>query len=583
MKRALTLLLALALLLGLCLPAGAAEDRAAQLLALAKEAVRNWESELDLSDWDFSTAEAAEAMKLLADDPELFYYDHSVTWFYGTEDNGQVTRLEFIYHDCFTPADTEVFEAAVNRALGCLIPGMNALQTALVLHDYLAVQTAYDIENVRAGTIPDASFTAYGALVLGKAVCQGYAQAYRVLLGRCGIPTAYVPSEGMNHGWTLVKLGESWYHADVTWDDPTPDTPGLARHDFFLRSDSAVAAGDPAHYGWDAPFACTDTRFDTDKFWMPAASPIPFTDRDTCWLLTEQGDYQDQSLSLVRRSWSTGETAVVGSVRDYWPVWGKDSSYWLDAYSGLVLWDGRLFFNDRQNVYAYDPGEESFAAAFTYSGGDGYLYGMTGDGENLYCLVKRDPGEEGRSLPLSLERVNGSGPFTDIPVWAYYRKAVVWAYENEVTKGTADTLFSPMAACTRGQVVTFLWRAMGRPAPQNGENPFADVPEGAYYRDAVLWAVEQGITNGTGTDGETGKALFSPDADCSYAHILTFLWRTLTGNGASSYGSWYSEALDWAGSLLADTAPGEDAARVTENCPRCDVVTYLWRALADVG
>ncbi len=574
MKRALTLLAALALLLGLCLPAAAAEeDRVAQLLSLAKEAVRNWESELDLSGRDFNTAEADEAMRLLADDPELFYYDSSVTWYY---DSGLVTKLEFSYHDGFTPADAEIFEAAVNKALDCLLPGMNALQTALVLHDYLAVSVAYDSE----AYLPQASFTAYGALVLGKAVCQGYAQAYRVLLGRCGIPNAYVASEAMNHGWTLVKLGDSWYHADVTWDDPTPDTPGSAKHNFFLLSDGAIAAGDPAHYGWEAAYACTDTRFDADKFWMAAGSPIPFTDRDTYWLLTEQGDYQDQSLSLMRRSWSTGETAVAETVRDYWPVWGNENSYWLDAYAGLVLWDGRLFFNDKLHVYAYDPAEESFGTVFTYAGGDGYLYGLTCDGESLAYVVKRDPNEDGTAYILALERQSAPNPFTDVPRRAYYHDAVLWAYVSEVTKGTSETAFSPEAACTRGQVVTFLWRSMGRPAPQSGDNPFADVPDGAYYRDAVLWAVEQGITNGTGTDAETGKALFSPDADCSYAHILTFLWRALTGSGVSAYGSWYSEALDWAGGLLADTVPGADASRVTENCPRSDVVTYLWRALA---
>ena len=168
-------------------------------------------------------------------------------------------------------------------------------------------------------------------------------------------------------------------------------------------------------------------------------------------------------------------------------------------------------------------------------------------------------------------------PFKDVSRTWYY-DSVRWAVQNAVTSGTSAGTFSPESICTRAQVVTFLWRAMGKPAPQTIANPFADVPENAYYRDAVLWAVEQGITNGTGTDAE-GMPIFSPDTDCSYAHILTFLWRTLTGNSVSSYGTWYSEPLDWAGSLLTDTAPGADTARVTENCPRCDVVTYLWRAL----
>ena len=120
---------------------------------------------------------------------------------------------------------------------------------------------------------------------------------------------------------------------------------------------------------------------------------------------------------------------------------------------------------------------------------------------------------------------------------------------------------------------------MGEPAPGEENNPFGDVAETAYYRNAVLWAVEKGITNGTGTDPETGRAVFSPDAKCTYAHILTFLWRAVTGKQDSGYGEWYDEPLDWARfqGLLPDTLPGTDPDGVKENCPRCDAVTYLWR------
>ena len=577
MKRTLTLLLALVLLLGLALPAAAAgEDQVEQIYALALEAVKNWQSELDLNGMNVYSSVTSQVTKRLQDNPELYYYDYTTTWHY---DSGLVTRLEFHYLEGYTPDSVERFEAAVDQALNMLLPGMGQLQAALVLHDYLAVHVAYDYENLRRGTVPDVSYTAYGALVLGTAVCQGYAQAYRVLLDRCRIPNAYVSSDGMDHGWTMVKLGNSWYHVDVTWDDPTPDTPGRAKHDYFLLSDSAIADADHGHYGWEADIACTDTRYDADAFWMEINSPVPFTDADTYWLLYKQGDYTDQSLSLLRRDWSTGEYEVIKTVWDYWPVWGDGNSHWLDAYSGLVLWDDRLFFNDKLNIYAYDPADGSFETVFTYYGGDGYLYGLTSDGEDLELLLKQAPNDPGELYILPLERKNAANPFTDVPRWAYYYDSVLWAYSHGVTTGTSDTEFSPRAACSRGQVVTFLWRAMGKPAPVTAENPFADVPENAYYRDAVLWAREQGITDGTSTDEATGKLIFDPDRDCSYAHILTFLWRALTGNAASSYGDWYSEPLDWAGALLEDTDLGADAGMITKNCPRCDVVTYLWRAL----
>jgi len=131
-------------------------------------------------------------------------------------------------------------------------------------------------------------------------------------------------------------------------------------------------------------------------------------------------------------------------------------------------------------------------------------------------------------------------------------------------------------------VVTFLWRAAGCPAPSEHANPFADVPENAYFRDAVLWAVEHGITNGTGNDPETGEQWFGPGQTCSYAHILTFLWRSGTGEVSGTTGKWYEEALLWArdSGLLADTLPEYDMEVSAADCPRCDVVTYLWRNAA---
>ena len=109
-------------------------------------------------------------------------------------------------------------------------------------------------------------------------------------------------------------------------------------------------------------------------------------------------------------------------------------------------------------------------------------------------------------------------PFTDIPVGSYYYDAVLWAVENDITKGTSDTTFSPNMTCTRAQIVAFLWRSEKSPAAGTA-NPFADVKSTAYYADAVLWAVKENITKGT------TNTTFSPGADCTRAQIVTFLWR----------------------------------------------------------
>ena len=160
-------------------------------------------------------------------------------------------------------------------------------------------------------------------------------------------------------------------------------------------------------------------------------------------------------------------------------------------------------------------------------------------------------------------------PFEDVSEYDDYYDAVMWAYANDVTSGvTADT-FAPKATCNRGQVVTFLWRASGRPEPKTASNPFTDVRQDSYCYKAVLWAVENGITNGT------SATTFSPTNPCTYAHVVTFLWRA---NGQpsepTSDNAWYAEAVSWANErgLLAGYSFNPAAP-----CPRACIVIYLYR------
>jgi len=115
-----------------------------------------------------------------------------------------------------------------------------------------------------------------------------------------------------------------------------------------------------------------------------------------------------------------------------------------------------------------------------------------------------------------------SNPFTDVSENDYYYKAVLWAYEQGITTGTSATAFSPESPCTRGQVVTFLWRAEGKPVVSTS-NTFEDVSSNAYYADSVNWAVEKKITTGT------SATEFSPEINCTRGHIITFLYRNSAG------------------------------------------------------
>ena len=170
--------------------------------------------------------------------------------------------------------------------------------------------------------------------------------------------------------------------------------------------------------------------------------------------------------------------------------------------------------------------------------------------------------------------------FTDVADKAYYRDAVAWAVENGITKGTTATTFSPNATCTRAQAVTFLWRAAGSPEPETRAMPFTDIPVGSYYYDAVLWAVENGITKGT------SDTTFSPNMTCSRAQIVAFLWRSEKSPAAGTANpfadvkstAYYADAVLWA--VKENITKGTTSTTFSPNagCTRAQIVTFLYRA-----
>ena len=247
------------------------------------------------------------------------------------------------------------------------------------------------------------------------------------------------------------------------------------------------------------------------------------------------------------------------------------------------------------SVYTYDRAHTDGPARivdfsdYPMSAGDGYTYTIPGGTTGKYlgrstdgleeCNPDYDSQSDGneRSLddhiPLN---------FTDVPANAYFHDAVEWAVEEGITSGTSATTFSPYNACTRAQVVTFLWRAAGCPEPESSYNPFSDVPTNAYYHDAVLWAAEEGITTGT------SRTRFEPNATVTRAQTVTFLWRWAGSPEPGSVGSfrdvpyrtYYADAVAWAVEygITNGTAPGLFSPAQT--CTRAQIVTFLYRDLA---
>ena len=173
---------------------------------------------------------------------------------------------------------------------------------------------------------------------------------------------------------------------------------------------------------------------------------------------------------------------------------------------------------------------------------------------------------------------DNSTSFSDVPANAYFADAVKWAVDKGITNGLSDTMFGPYESCTRAQIVTFLWRAAGSPEPKTASS-FTDVPANAYYAKAVAWAVENGITNGM------TATMFAPDATCTRGQSVTFLHRALKGSASGSANftdvapdAFYADAVNWA--VKNDVTNGTSATTFSPNadCTRAEIVTFLYRA-----
>ena len=200
-------------------------------------------------------------------------------------------------------------------------------------------------------------------------------------------------------------------------------------------------------------------------------------------------------------------------------------------------------------------------------------------------LTDKGNGKYTFTMPASKVEINATfakevetSPFSDVSTSAYYYEAVKWAQEKGITGGIGNGLFGPNQPCTRAQIVTFLWRAAGSPEPKSMSS-FSDVSADSYYAKAVAWAVENGITTGTG-DGK-----FSPDATCTRAQSVTFLFRAI-GKLVDSKAefsdvladSYYANAVDWAVENGVTNGIGDGLFGPNNSCTRAQIVTFLYRA-----
>lgn len=271
-------------------------------------------------------------------------------------------------------------------------------------------------------------------------------------------------------------------------------------------------------------------------------------------------------------SYSGGSSGGGGGGTSYYSITVDKSA------NGTVTVSPKNASKDTTVTITVDPDEGYELDSLTVTDKNGDTVKLTNKGDGKYTfnmpagkVTVKATFEETSTEPESTV-------FTDMSTSAYYYDAVMWAVENGVTNGTSATTFSPDLACTRAQMVTFLWRAAGSPEPASTTNPFTDVSSSAYYYDAVMWAVENDVTNGT------SKTTFSPDITVTRGQTVTFLYRnagspTVSGSSFSDVAAdaFYADAVAWA--VENDVTNGTSATAFSPNaaCTRGQIVTFLYR------
>lgn len=301
---------------------------------------------------------------VLNEHPDLYFVVGGYSWMYSGS-TGLVSSIMFTNNK--SKYDNAAFNRAVNKALSMVDDDMSDLEKAIIIHDYLAVNTKYSSGN---GTnYPTDSYSAYGVLVKHDAVCQGYALAYKYLLNKLGIECGMVTSEKLNHAWNYVKLDGQYYNVDVTWDDPTYDTVGHANHKYMFISDSLIKDTAHRHNSSDwqvylnsnlSSARAISTKYDS-VYWQNASDPIVYVGGNFYYFVQENLYKTDDAVKA-----GTKLAKLSKSGRGLWSL------------------DGKLFFTGFDGIYSVDTNGNNqkricnvssiIGSAFVYNCADDAMY-----------------------------------------------------------------------------------------------------------------------------------------------------------------------------------------------------------------
>lgn len=392
-RRPAVIAITLCLLTALCSPAVTAQEPELSTLETTLIDSCTYGSSINLYSRNVTYDELERTYNRLVTDGLLPWYT-SVSFQYSCEtDTDRIVMFTPIYINDGN-IDQALYEQQVATILDeCVFDGMSQWQIALSIHDYLVANIAYD-ETMEKNT-------GYDALINGSTVCAGYAQVYQDLLQRVGIDCKYVVSEEMNHGWNLVNIDGQWYHVDLTWDDPSPNTQGHVSHEFFLLTDAQISSGDEPHYGWDVTIDCTDTSF-TDAFWRDVESQICYESSTTCYLVRTS----DWTNSVYQRNDTTGEeTRIYKESSNYIDIGHGTYKYW---HQGLSYRDGRLYLTTLEKLLSMNTDGTNIKTEHTYNAASNrrYIQGSYVEGNTAYLSAADHDGNT-QDITVTLASTGG--------------------------------------------------------------------------------------------------------------------------------------------------------------------------------
>lgn len=375
----------------------------------AAEAIRTdltqMNPQTDLRAYDLTADEVADIYQSVVNDNSgLFYVTEKLS--VSCQEDGTAVSAAYTYtaNQAQIAEQKAAYDQALNQIVAQVDPGWTDVQKALYVNDYLVTTAAYD----HTLTYHDA----YSLLVNKTGVCEAYALAYQAVMEALGIPVLIAASGAMDHAWNEIYVNGHWYHVDTTWNDPTTDLYGRAKHDYFLLSDEAIGKGVNKHYDWNTGVACDDTTFDHYE-WDNIENPI------TC---CKGGWYTIGNNKVLGLNWENGTFTEVASYADT----GKS------LRTGLFSYDGSLYMTDGDDILKFDVDNKTFSTFLSV----GDTYGIAIDAGTI--ITSNIQGENytdanlTKYLPLySLNPVTDADGYSYIPgIW---KQAVLVSYSGDQT------------------------------------------------------------------------------------------------------------------------------------------------------